>query len=123
VNPLVTIDFAGGVAATSLVQIILDQAVIAPGVNQGVTTAVGAFTNLSVWPDQVAFATSVGGVFDGTLSLALGLGAEDPTVTLNNLVPSAKGEAATITWPTASGPEIQILTPGNPLTLSGITAS
>jgi hypothetical protein len=122
VNPLVTIDFAGGVAATSLVQIILGQAVIAPSVNQGVTTGIGSFTNLSVWADQVAFATPVGGVFDGTLSLALGLESEDPTVTLNNLVPSAKGEPATITWPTASGPQVQILMPGNPMTLSGIVA-
>ncbi|MDF2385708.1 hypothetical protein JMG10_29855 [Nostoc ellipsosporum NOK] len=118
----VTINFAGGVASTNLVQVILGQAVLALESVRGALADVMGFTNMTVHPAQVTFATPSGGAFVGTLALTLSWNGEDPTVTLDNLVPSAHGGPATITWPTANGPETQILTTGNALTLSGIVA-
>jgi len=40
-----------------------------------------------------------------------------------NLVPVARGSPATVAWPTPHGRETRILTPGTPLTLSGISGS
>lgn len=120
-DALVTIDFAGGVASTSLVQLFLSQAQLSLSTNRGVSTTVVDFPNLAVGAEQVAVATQSGGVFNGTIALQLAwTGDALPVVTLNNLVVGPHGNPATITWPTAQGPQTQILTPGNPLTLSGI---
>ncbi|WP_137861335.1 MULTISPECIES: hypothetical protein [unclassified Sphingomonas] len=119
----VTINFAGGVASTNLVQVMLGQAVLALESLRGASASVVGFTNMTVYAERVTFATQSGGVFDGSLSLVLSWHGGDPSVTLDNLVPApSHGNPATITWPTGSGQETQILTPGNALTLSGIVA-
>jgi hypothetical protein len=124
VNAAVTINLAGGAASTDLVQILVERAEFALELNEGVATGIGcAFTNISICRGAVSFATAAGGVFDGTLILALQWSGEDPVVMLNNLVPVPHGNPATITWPTVHGQETQILTPGTPLTLSGISGS
>ena len=118
----VTINFAGGVASTNLVQVILGQAVLALESVRGALADVVGFTNMTVHPGQVTFAAPTGGAFVWTLALTLSWSGEDPTVTLDNLVPAAHGGPATVSWPTATGLETQVLTPGNALTLSGIVA-
>jgi hypothetical protein len=124
VNAAVTINFAGGTASTDLVQVLVEHAQVALGLNEGVATGIDfAFTNISICPGAVSFATAAGGTFDGTLTLALQWSGQNPAIMLNNLVPAPHGNPATITWPTTQGQETQILTPGTPLTLSGITGS
>jgi len=113
VDAQVTINFAGGVASTNLVQVILGQAGLALESGRGAPAAVVGLTNTTVHR---------GGAFVGTLALTLSWSGEDPTVTLDNLVPAAHGGPATVSWPTATGLETQVLTPGNALTLSGIVA-
>lgn len=123
-NAAVTINFAGGTASTCLVQIFVEHAGVALELNQGVAAGIGsAFTNISIAPGAVWFATATGGAFGGTLTLVLQWSGQDPAILLNNLVPSPHGSPATITWPTAGGQETQVLTPGTPLTLSGIAGS
>ena len=123
-NAAVTITFAGGTASTNLVQLLVEHAEIALETNDGVATAMDfAFTNISIAPGAVSLATPTGGTFDGTLALVLQWSGQDPAIILNNLVPAPHGDPATITWPTATGQETQILTPGTPLTLSGIAGS
>ena len=114
----VTINFAGGIASTNLVQVVLGQAVLALQSVRGALANIVGFTNMTVYPAQIVFATPNGGAFDGALSWS----GEDPTLTLDNLVQAPHGAPATVTWPVAGGTETQILTPGNPLTLSGIVA-
>ena len=118
----VTINFAGGIASTNLVQVVLGQAVLALQSVRGALANIVGFTNMTVYPAQIVFATPNGGAFDGTLALTLSWSGEDPTLTLDNLVQAPHGAPATVTWPVAGGTESQILTPGNPLALSGIVA-
>jgi hypothetical protein len=121
VNAAVTINFAGGAASTNLVQVFVEHGEFSLELNEGVATGIGsAFTNVSIAPGTVGFATAAGGAFNGTLTLVLQWSGQDPAIILNNLVPAPHGNPATITWPTAGGQETQILTPGTPLTLSGI---
>lgn len=116
-----TIDFGGGAASTSLVQLFVQHAALALDFNQGVAANIaGGVTNLSILPGGLSIATTPGAAFSGTLALVLQWTGQDPAVTLNNLALATHGNPATITWPTANGQETQILTPGTPLTLSGI---
>lgn len=120
----VTINFAGGAASASLVQIVVERGEFALGLNDGLATGSGcAFPNISIGSCSLSFATASGGIFDGTLTLGLQWSGPHPAILLSNLDPSPHGNPATITWPTAQGPETQILTPGTPLTLSGIAGS
>lgn len=114
----VTINFAGGTASTQLVQIFVQGAEIGLGITAGVTLT-APLTNLSIQPGVVAIASPIGGRYDGRIALLLQWSGNDPTVALNNLVP-AGGGPATVSWPTATGPETQALTPGTPITLNGL---
>lgn len=118
----ITINFAGGTAATNLVQILVAGGTIALDPRSGVTLAVPGVTNIAVGPGSVGISGPVGGRFSGTLMLLLGWSSGVPSVTLDNLVPTA-GNPATITWPTASGLQVQILTPGDPMPLTGLIGS
>ncbi|MDF7777505.1 hypothetical protein P1X14_19780 [Sphingomonas sp. AOB5] len=123
-SAMVSIDMAAGVASTNVVQLLFGQAEIALGANQGVSCSIIGIANIAITPESVTFATVTGGCFNGSLAMALQLyPSEEPTITLNNLVPGQNGYPATISWPTASGLQTQILTPGNPLTLCGIVSS
>lgn len=118
----VTIDLAGGVASASLVRILVQGAAVALGPDEGVTGNIaGGITNISILSGGLSIATAPSAAFGGTVTLALQWTGPAPAVTLDNLAPAPHGEPATIRWPTASGQETQILTPGTPLTLSGIT--
>jgi hypothetical protein len=88
--------------------------------DQGVAGSnIGGITNISILGGGLSIATALGGMFDGSLTLALQWTGQDPALTLDNLAPT-HGSPATITWPTATRPETQILTPGTPMVLSGI---
>lgn len=122
-NADVTIDFAGGVASTSLVQVSLTGASFGLLTNDGVSTVI-PLPNLAVAAGHLTVATQQGGQFNGKIKLTLiGQASSLPVVTLNNLVPGSQGLPATIAWPGATGTQTQILTPGDPLTLNGITWS
>jgi hypothetical protein len=119
----VTIDLGGGAASTNLVQLLVQHAAFALAPNQGVACDIASgVTNVSISPGAISIATASGATFSGTLTLLLQWTGQDPAVILNNLVPT-HGNPATIAWPAASGPETQILTPGTPLTLSGISGT
>ncbi|HWU96176.1 MAG TPA: hypothetical protein VN029_11295 [Sphingomonas sp.] len=122
-NADVTIDFAGGVASTSLVQVSLTGASFGLLTNDGVSTAI-PLPNLAVAAGHLTVATQPGGQFNGKIKLTLlGQASSLPVVTLNNLVPGSQRLPATIAWPSAAGTQTQILTPGDPLTLNGIAWS
>lgn len=122
-NAQVTITFAGGVASTNLVQIFLTGASLGLLANAGQSTMF-PLPNLVLGAGHVSISTMQGGVFTGRIELLLAGSAQSmPVVTLNNLVPGPQGEPTTIRWPTQQGLQTQVLTPGDPLTLNGITWS
>lgn len=119
----IVIDFGGGQATTNIVEVQVTDATIALQAQSGLSASIGSgITNLSVTPDGVSIATGPGAILSGTLALAIDWpSSETPAVTLLNLAP-ASASPPTLSWPTASGPETQILTQGNPLALSGIVS-
>ncbi|MGH6616991.1 hypothetical protein [Sphingomonas sp.] len=121
---LITINFANGTAASNGVDVLLTNCQVAPGADYGVVVAMAsALTNISVFNSQVVISTATSALFNGSLTIQISWksGAE-PSVTLNNLHNSG-GSPATVSWPTESGPQTQILSPGDPQTLSGIVNS
>ena len=120
-SALITINFADGAATSSNVFVLLADCTVAPGPSAGVVVAMAsALTNVSVTNAQVAIATANGARFNGSVAIAVGWASgQEPGVTLNNLQNGSEGQA-TVTWPTATGPQTQILTPGDPMVLSGI---
>lgn len=119
----IMIDFAGGTAATSPVRVVPVDASFVLQANAQTVAAIAGFTSIAILPDGISFATAVGGVFEGTLTMVLQWSGADPQIALDNLVPGAHGGPATISWPTPTGEETQILSPGTPLTLTGIVGS
>lgn len=123
-SALITINFAGGTAASNNVFVILTNCAVAPGAQSGVVVAMASgLTNISIFAGQVGIATATGGKFDGSVAIEISWSAgSQPIVTLNNLQNSTTNPA-TVTWPTAGGPETQILSPGDPMVLTGIVDS
>jgi hypothetical protein len=120
----ITVNFAGGTATNPGVDVVLGSCAVAPSMQNGVSVAMAsALTNISVTSGQVAIATAVGAQFNGSARLTISWtqGAQ-PTVTLNNLK-NDSGSPALVTWPTSSGPQTQILSPGDPMALAGIVNS
>ncbi|HXC55140.1 MAG TPA: hypothetical protein VNU97_07590 [Rhizomicrobium sp.] len=119
----ITINFANGVAASNTVDVMLTNCTVSAGLNSGVTVAMAsALTNVTVTSTQVAVATALNAQFNGSVTIAIGwTSGQQPEVTLNNLLNNSG--PATVTWPTASGPQTQILTPGDPMALAGIVDS
>jgi len=120
-SALIKIDFAGGTAASNNVFVALTNCTVAPSAQNGVVVAMAsALTNISVLSGQVMIATATGAQFNGSVAIAISWVAKDqPTVTLNNLQ-NGVNNPATVTWPTSGGQETQILSPGDPMVLTGI---
>jgi hypothetical protein len=120
-SALITINFAGGSATSPGVEIVLTDCEVAPGANAGVTVAMAsALTNIAIVGAQVLISTAVGGQFTGSVAIQISWNSgRTPSVTLNNLHNSVSSPAM-VTWPTALGPQTQILGPGDPISLSGI---
>lgn len=116
----ITLAFNGATAASSPVFVALDGATLAVSVVQGVTVAMtSGFTNVAVTASQLSFATMPKAQFGGTLQLQISWNAGTlPAVTLANVLPSSN--PPTVSWPTASGPQHQVLSSGDPMSLSGI---
>lgn len=123
-SALITINFAGGTAASNNVFVILTDCTVAPSAQNGVVVAMASgLTNISILSGQVSIATATGGKFDGSVAIEIDWSTgSQPMVTLNNLQ-NGTSNPATVTWPTAGGPETQILTPGDPMPLTGIVSS
>ena len=119
----ITINFGGGTATASSVEVLLQNCTVNVNAQAGVSlTMASAVTNVTVLQGQIAIATAYGALFNGSLSLAIGWqSGQQPQVTLNNLQ-NSQGSPATVIWPTASGPAAQILSPGSPMTLSNIVS-
>ena len=119
-SALVTINFAGGSATSPGVEVVLTDCEVAPGANAGVTVAMAsALTNISIASAQIVISTAVGGQFNGSVAIQISWDSgRMPSVTLNNLHNDAG--PAMVTWPTAIGPQTQILVSGFPMSLSGI---
>ncbi|HEY4940852.1 MAG TPA: hypothetical protein VII56_05445 [Rhizomicrobium sp.] len=120
----VTINFASGSATSSTVEVMLSGCTISPSAVAGASVSMAsALTNISVFAGQVMIATAYNAQFNGSLTMAIGwTSGQQPSVTLNN-ISNPSNSPATVMWPTANGPQIQILSPGNPLTLNGIVSS
>lgn len=120
----ITVDFAGGSAVTNLVQLRLGQAVVALRQDDGVTAQFSSgITNLAVETQSVSLATGLKAEFTGTITLTIEwTSSQEPSVVLDNLS-NAPATPATVTWPTQTVPQTEILTPGEPLTLSGISGT
>lgn len=119
----ITINFADGTATSSVVSIALSDCSISPGAESGVSVAMAsALTNVTATAAEVAIATALDAKFSGSAQIAIGwAGGQVPAVTLNNLRNDTT--PATVTWPTASGPQAQILTPGDSVQLAGIVSA
>lgn len=119
-SALVTINFAGGSATSPGVEVVLTDCEVALGANAGVTVAMAsALTNIAIVSGQVVISTAVGGQFNGSVAIQISWGSgRTPSVTLNNL--HGGSSPAMVTWPTAVGPQTQILGLGGPISLSGI---
>ena len=117
----ITIFFAGGSATGERVSILVTQGSVQLAGNAGLIVELkSGFANVSATSSEVAFATSAGAKFAGTLALVIEWQTQEvPAVTLNNLS-NAANMPTKVTWPTKEGPQTQILTPGNPMPLSGI---
>ena len=123
-SAVIVINFAGGTATGNTVVVALSGCTVSPSLNAGATVAMAsALTNVTVLSSQVEIATGLHAQFNGSLSLSIAWASGAvPAITLNNLA-SADGNPATVMWPTATGQQTQILSPGNPTTLSGIVSS
>lgn len=123
-SALITINFAGGSATSPGVEVMLTDCQVAPGVNSGVVVAMAsALTNITVVGAQIVISTAVGGQLNGSVAIQISWSSgQTPSVTLNNLRNNA-GSPAMVTWPTKGGPQTQILSPGDPISLSGIVSS
>jgi hypothetical protein len=122
----ITVDLAGGTATATEVSIVLANAQIVLDLDQAMalTARSGSKgsgpTNLSVQSGQVSIAAGIGARLDAQLVLNIDWQpGEFPEITLNNLE-NPQASPATATWPTSGGLSTQILTPGNPLFLSGL---
>ncbi len=117
----VMINFAGGSATSPGVEVVLSDCEVALGANAGVTVAMAsALTNITITGAQIVISTAVGGQFNGSIAIQISWGSgRTPSLTLNNLQHGA-GSPATVTWPTAIGPQTQILGLGFPISLAGI---
>jgi hypothetical protein len=122
-NATITINFANATATGNNVSLALNGCSVSPGANAGVSVAMAsALTNINILAGQVEIATAFNAQFNGSMSIAIGWqDGQQPEVTLNNLENSKS--PATVTWPTESGPETQILSPGDPMILTGIAGS
>lgn len=116
----VMINFAGGSATSPGVEMVLSDGEIVLGANAGVTVAMAsALTNITITGTQIVISTAVGGQFNGSVAIQVSWDSgRTPSLTLNNLQYGTS--PATVTWPTAGGPQTQILGPGFPISLSGI---
>ncbi|MGK6355771.1 hypothetical protein ACMGDH_11180 [Sphingomonas sp. DT-207] len=122
-SALITINFADGTATSTGVEVVLANCEVAPGPDYGVSVAMAsALTNITVLSTQVIVSTATGAMFNGSLAIQISWGSGQPTVTLNNLRNGASSPAL-VTWPTAQGPQTQILSPGDAMPLSGIVNS
>jgi len=116
----VVVTFTGATATTNSVKIGLveNSAHYTLASSQGVSVN-GTFTfnTLSITQNAVVFGVSPGAAFTGTLTLDVVPNAANVPPSL--LVSNLNVDSATVTYPTNDGPETQVLTPGQELTLSG----
>ena len=120
-SALVTINFAGGSATAPGVELVLTDCEVALGASAGVAVAMAsALTNITIVSGRVVISTAVGGQFNGSIAIQISWGSgRTPSLTLNNLQ-NGTGGPPMVTWPTAVGPQTQILGSGFPRALSGI---
>uniref|UniRef100_B0T4K3 Uncharacterized protein n=1 Tax=Caulobacter sp. (strain K31) TaxID=366602 RepID=B0T4K3_CAUSK len=116
----VVVTFTGAVATTNSVKVGLveNSAHYTLASSQGVAVN-GTFTfnTLSVTQNAVLFGVAAGATFTGTITLDVT--PNQPNGTPVILVSNLTVDSATVTYPTNDGPETQVLTPGQELTLSG----
>lgn len=117
----ITINFAGGTATANLVEVSLSNCSVSLSQDYGAAVAMAsALTNITVLAAQVTIATAYNAQFNGTLQMPIGWTAGQlPSVTLNNLQ-NPSGSPATVTWPTATIPQTQVLSPGVAMPLTNI---
>lgn len=116
----VVVTLTGATATTNSVKIAL----VENSAHYGLAAAQGvqingtfAFNTLSITQNAVQFGVSPGASFTGAVTLNVIPNAPSgaPSILVSNL----DVDSATVTYPTNDGPETQMLTPGQELTLSG----
>lgn len=120
-NATITVNFAGGAATTSEIELTVTGASIAVTQTGGLSLNGMSVPAIAIEPGAVTFACMPGASFPGRLALPLALSGPAPAITLNNLAQAHN--PATVSWPTAYSLQTQILTPGDPLVLTGIIGS
>jgi hypothetical protein len=117
----ITINFAKGAATVNEVVVSLTNSSVSLSQDYGASVAMAsAMTNITVLANQVTFATAYNAQFNGTMQMQITwTTGQEPAVTLDNLQ-NAPGSAATVTWPTATQPVTQYLSPGVAMPLTGI---
>lgn len=119
----VVVTFTGAVATTTSVKVGLvdNSAHYTLAASQGVAVS-GTFTfnSLSITQNAVQFGVGAGATFTGTITLDVT--PNQPNGTPVILVSNLTVDSATVTYPTNDGPETQVLTPGQELTLAGFVA-
>ena len=116
----VTVTFTGATATTNSVKIALveNSAHYVLAASQGVSVnGTFTFTSLSITQNAVQFGVTPSATFNGTI--VLDVAPNQPGGLPSILVSNLNVDTATVTYPTNEGPETQVLTPGQELTLSG----
>jgi hypothetical protein len=118
-SAVITFNFAGGSATAERVVIFVQQGQFVLLGNSGfITTLNSAPTSILVVSAQIVIGTEIGKELQGTIAVAIDWSPQNaPVVILANM------SNASVTWPTASGPQYMTLVSGEALQLNGIVAS
>lgn len=118
----VVISLTGATATTSSVTVNLmnNTGNYTLASNQGIVVAGSfSFSTLSVTTHSVKFGVAPQSSFEGSISLDVvpTPSTNTPVIEINNITV----DTATVTYPTEDGPVTQVLTPGQPMPLTGYT--
>jgi hypothetical protein len=119
----ITVNFGAQTQSVSAATVALGNATVSLSPEGGVSCAFStALNNFWVWSNYVMFGSEGGAQFTGSVSIGIvWASGATPTVTISSL--TTAGAPAMVTWPTASGPATQVLTPNTPMPLNGIVSS
>lgn len=114
-NPI-TINYQNVTLTSSSAQISVSQGSFGLETSGGLSiSGTAGFDALYVTSSVVNFASQSGAMFNAAVSVMVAANSgSDPVITATNFSGNV-----TVSWPTSNGPQIQMLSPGNPITLSG----
>jgi hypothetical protein len=114
-----------GTTTSSVINVTLSNCTITPGASFGVngTMKQNGWMNFAVVNNQVRIGTGNNAPIGGSVQLEIAwTSGTTPGVTLNNLT-NINPYNTSVTWPTSTGYQQQVLTPGQETLLNGISNS